>query len=131
MSRNIVARGADQRITEYVSTEETANVRELAYVGRFWDAIKAHRRVFLAVAIGFVVLTALVSIVIPREYTATAKLIVGGTPNEATSEEKATDLPVLNALALQRRGPRARTRLPNSSKKARSPTKSFRNSILT
>ena len=101
MSRNIVARGPDQGVAEYVNTAETAKIRELAYAGRFWDAIKTHRRVFLTVAIGFVVLTALISLVMPREYTATAKLIVGGTPNEATSEEKATDLPVLNALNLE------------------------------
>ncbi len=100
MSRNIAIR-PDEPIATYAGGEDAANVRELAYVGRFWDAIKLHRRVFLGVAIGFVLLTAVVSILTPKQYTAVVKLIVGGTPNQAVSSEKATQLPVLNALALQ------------------------------
>jgi polysaccharide biosynthesis transport protein len=85
----------------YVQTSESTKFRELAYIGRLWDAIKTHRRIFFGVALGFVVLTAVVSVLIPKQYTASVKFIVGGTPNQETSDEKATDLPVLNAIALQ------------------------------
>ncbi|HEY5425347.1 MAG TPA: Wzz/FepE/Etk N-terminal domain-containing protein, partial [Candidatus Tumulicola sp.] len=101
MSRNIALRTPDEGLAPYVSRDEAAKFRELAYIGRFWDAIKAHRKVFLGVAIGFVLLTAIVSMMTPKQYTAVVKLIVGGTPNQAASSEKATQLPVLNALALQ------------------------------
>lgn len=101
MARNIVLRPHDERLAPYFDSDETTQVRELAYVGRFWDAIKSHRKVFLSIAIGFVVLTAIVSVLTPKQYTAVAKLIVGSTPNQAASDEKATGLPVLNAIALQ------------------------------
>ena len=101
MARNIALRPEPEGLAHYVATDESARVRELAYVGRFWDAIKTHRKVFSSVAIGFVLLTAIVSILTPKQYTAVAKLIVGGTPNQAASQDKATGLPVLNALALQ------------------------------
>jgi succinoglycan biosynthesis transport protein ExoP len=101
MARNIALRPEPEGLAHYVATDEPARVRELAYVGRFWDAIKTHRKVFSSVAIGFVLLTAIVSIMTPKQYTAVAKLIVGGTPNQAASQDKATGLPVLNALALQ------------------------------
>lgn len=101
MSRNIALRTANEPLAPYVSAEEATNFRELAYVGRFWDAIKSHRKVFFGIAIGFVVLTAVVSFLTPKQYTASVKFIVGGTPNQASSTDKATQLPVLNALALQ------------------------------
>ncbi|HKU80862.1 MAG TPA: polysaccharide biosynthesis tyrosine autokinase [Candidatus Tumulicola sp.] len=101
MAKELAIRPNDERLAPYVPTEEPLHLRELAYAGRLWDAIVSHRKVFAAVAIGFVLLTAIVSLLTPKQYTAVAKLIVGNTPNQAASDEKATGLPVLNAIALQ------------------------------
>src|SRR5215469_7546693 len=62
-----------------------------------WDVLARRWRTFVAILVGFVVLVMLVSLVWPRSYTATTKLIAGD-PGLTDIKPNESNLPVLNAL---------------------------------
>jgi capsular exopolysaccharide synthesis family protein len=67
---------------------------------RLWKILWRRRRLFLALWAGFFVAVALFTVLTPRKYTTSVKLISGGSnADEPTATNHAgTDLPVLNAL---------------------------------
>jgi capsular exopolysaccharide synthesis family protein len=83
----------------YEASNEDERARELAYVGRLLSSIRVHWRLFAAVFFGFLALVTIGTLLVPRQYTATVKMIVGSAPSTADSQQ--STLPVLNALVLQ------------------------------
>ena len=73
---------------------------ELHEFGRFWSALLRHHRIFLGIVLGFVALVGFVTLLTPKEYTTTARLIPG-TGQNGQSGAPGTDFPILNALVLQ------------------------------
>ncbi|HTU81302.1 MAG TPA: polysaccharide biosynthesis tyrosine autokinase [Candidatus Acidoferrales bacterium] len=69
--------------------------------GRILRALRKRWQLFLIVSLGFVALVTLASLVMPKSYTTTVRLLAGrpGSPMQANGSE--TDLPVLNALVLE------------------------------
>lgn len=67
----------------YEPSQEAEKLRELAYAGRLFSGLVTHWRLFCSIFGGFVALVVLTTLVIPKQYTATAKMIVGGTQSEA------------------------------------------------
>ncbi len=85
---------------QYQLPGQTGNPPELSgqtdlgsILGTFWR----RRRAFLAIFIGFFSLVVLWTLVVPRSYTATTKLIAGASASGA-SRQGDTQLPLLNAL---------------------------------
>ncbi|HVA38684.1 MAG TPA: Wzz/FepE/Etk N-terminal domain-containing protein, partial [Candidatus Dormibacteraeota bacterium] len=74
-------------------------LQEAAYLGEFWNAIVRRWKLFVAVVVGFVAVVGIVTLLVPKTYTTTAQLLVGGSPNPANGNQN-TSLPVLNALLL-------------------------------
>ena len=66
---------------------------------RIWTAIWRRRSLFAAISAGFVALVAVFTMLTPKSYTTTVRLIAG-TPAQ-NSPNGSTALPVLNALVLQ------------------------------
>ncbi|MBV8172599.1 MAG: polysaccharide biosynthesis tyrosine autokinase [Candidatus Eremiobacteraeota bacterium] len=62
-----------------------------------WHVLERRWRTFLAILVGFVALVMLVSLIWPRSYTATTKLIAGD-PGLTDIKPAESNLPVLNAL---------------------------------
>lgn len=86
----------------YEPTAETSmQYRDLAYAGRLFSGIRSHWRLFIGVFVGFVVLVTVATLLVPKQYTATVKMIVGGVQTQDEADAKYSSLPVLNALALQ------------------------------
>jgi succinoglycan biosynthesis transport protein ExoP len=101
MARHLANREFSSQPAPYEPTNETTQLRDLAYVGRLFSSIRLHWRLFAGILVGFVGLVTLCTLLIPKQYTATVKMIVGGVQNESDAQEKYSSLPVLNALALQ------------------------------
>ncbi|TAM62514.1 polysaccharide biosynthesis tyrosine autokinase [bacterium] len=84
--------------------EREHGFQEAAYVGELFAAIARHRRLFFLVFLGFVALATVATLLVPKTYTATVRLFVGG--NEASgsntnaNQDNGTMLPILNALAV-------------------------------
>lgn len=76
-------------------------LRDLAQVGRLFRSIRSHWKVFVGVFAGFVALVTIGTLLVPKQYTATVKMIIGGTLNRESAAERYSTLPVLNALTLQ------------------------------
>jgi len=74
-------------------------LQEAAYLGEFWNAIVRRWKLFVAVVVGFVAVVGIVTLLVPKTYTTTAQLLVGGSPSPANGNQN-TSLPVLNALLL-------------------------------
>lgn len=79
--------------------EPTAMRKELHEFISFWAAIRRRARLFTFIAGGFALLVALATVLTPKTYTTTARLMAG---NPATGGAQAgnTNLPILNALVL-------------------------------
>ncbi|MDE2573452.1 MAG: polysaccharide biosynthesis tyrosine autokinase [bacterium] len=73
--------------------------REAAHVGHLLRAIARRWKVFLAVFLGFIAVVAIATLLTPKTYTATVRMLVGGTPAVQNAGQN-TSLPVLNALLL-------------------------------
>ena len=63
-----------------------------------WDVLVRRWRLFLAILLGFVALVALLTVILPKSYTSTTKLIAGDPSLNAPIKGEDTSLPVLNAL---------------------------------
>src|SRR5689334_24640632 len=71
-------------------------------VERLYHALLKRWRVFLAVAGGFVVLVTIGTLLVPKSYTTTVRLLAGRADGAAgASDGSGTALPILNALVLQ------------------------------
>jgi polysaccharide biosynthesis transport protein len=82
---------------------ETAQARsgDAQTLSRVYSALCRRWRLFLAVAGGFVALVAMVTILTPKSYTTTVRLLAGRPDSNTAPQEGDTALPVLNALVLQ------------------------------
>lgn len=67
---------------------------------RVISAVRKHWRVFLAIMCGFVSMVVLATILTPKSYTTTARLMAGR-PSRDGAPRDDTALPILNALVLQ------------------------------
>lgn len=79
----------------------TASVADVHDVERLFAALLRRWRVFAAVAGGFVALVAIATILTPKSYTTTVRLLAGRSDTTATNPDSNASLPVLNALVLQ------------------------------
>ncbi|MFZ0032785.1 MAG: polysaccharide biosynthesis tyrosine autokinase [Candidatus Cybelea sp.] len=68
---------------------------------RLFGAIRRRWRILLAIAGGFFVLAGLITILTPKTYTTTVRLLVGRPGTDIAPSGNDTALPVLNALVLQ------------------------------
>ena len=71
---------------------------------RLWKTIVRRRKVLLAVWLGFALVVALVTLVMPKKYTTQVKLIAGANSGASAAAPGAagnTNLPILNALLAQ------------------------------
>jgi succinoglycan biosynthesis transport protein ExoP len=69
-------------------------------LGRLWKSLQRRRTLFLSVFGGFVAFAILFTLLQPRAYTTSVKLIAGstGTSDASASQEPGTQLPILNAF---------------------------------
>ena len=74
--------------------------RDIQELSRFWSALLARRRLFFTIFFGFVALVFIGTVLTPKTYTTTARLMPGS-PNTGTAADRSTDFPILNALVLQ------------------------------
>lgn len=70
-------------------------------IERLYSALLKRWRVFAAVAGGFVALVGIVTLVMPKSYTTTVRLLAGRSDTNVANSDNSTTLPVLNALVLQ------------------------------
>src|SRR5580698_3593622 len=68
---------------------------------RLLGAIRKRWRILLAIAAGFIVLAGLVTLLTPKTYTTSVRLLVGRPGSDIAPADNDTALPVLNALVLQ------------------------------
>jgi polysaccharide biosynthesis transport protein len=68
---------------------------------RIWTSVSKRWRIFLTVALGFVALVAAATMIAPKSYTTTARLMAGRPSRDIAAQQNDTALPVLNALVLQ------------------------------
>ncbi|MGB6985522.1 MAG: polysaccharide biosynthesis tyrosine autokinase [Candidatus Aquilonibacter sp.] len=101
MSRHLAPQATPTQPTIYEPTRETERLDDIAYVGRLFSSIRTHWRLFFGVFVTFVTLVTVGTMLVPKQYTATVKMIVGGAQNQEDAQERYSSLPVLNALALQ------------------------------
>lgn len=83
-------------LTTYKSAPQSGNFQE---VGRFLSAVLARKRLFFAILGGFVALVGLLTLLTPKSYTTTVRLMAGSPGSPAQGGD--TALPILNALILQ------------------------------
>jgi polysaccharide biosynthesis transport protein len=86
-------------LTQYEAQPDRADDRR--DVERLYSALLKRWRVFAAVAGGFVALVAIVTILTPKSYTTTVRLLAGRSDTNVATSDNSTTLPVLNALVLQ------------------------------
>jgi succinoglycan biosynthesis transport protein ExoP len=96
---NIAPFGGPASLTQYeAQPDRTEDRREIE---RLYSALVKRWRVFFAVAGGFVALVAIVTILMPKSYTTTVRLLAGRSDTNVATSDNSTTLPVLNALVLQ------------------------------
>jgi capsular exopolysaccharide synthesis family protein len=76
----------------------TPREREFHELSRYLAAVLNHRWVFASIVGGFVVLVFIITLLTPKSYTTTVRLMAG---NPGTQSGGNTNLPILNALLLQ------------------------------
>jgi capsular exopolysaccharide synthesis family protein len=77
------------------------SLRELGEMRRLWLVLLQRRRLFLAVFLAFALAVIALSMLTPKTYTTSAKLIAGNPNNTPDGSDPNTALPILNALMLQ------------------------------
>lgn len=70
-------------------------------LARLWAAIRRRLRLFITISGGFVLLVAVATMLAPKSYTTTVRLMAGRPGTELNTNQQDTALPVLNALVLQ------------------------------
>ncbi len=96
---NIARFGGPASLTQYeAQPDRTDDKRDLE---RLYSALVKRWRVFAAVAGGFVALVAIVTILTPKSYTTTVRMLAGRSDTNVATSDNSTTLPVLNALVLQ------------------------------
>lgn len=83
------------------SAQQHNSSLELREFADFWGALRRRWRLFATISLGFVVLVAVATILTPKSYTTTARLLAGDPNTGGASADNRTTLPVLNALVLQ------------------------------
>ena len=75
---------------------------EAAYIGDIFSSIARHRRLFFTILLGFIALVTAATLIVPKTYTATTRLFVGGNSGSGSGNNQGsgTMLPILNALAI-------------------------------
>ncbi len=68
---------------------------------RIWALVRKHWRMFLTVTAGFVAIVGIATLLTPKSYTTTVRLMTGRPASDATRANGDTALPILNALVLQ------------------------------
>lgn len=68
-------------------------------MGRFWSALLRRKWLFAGIVAGFVAIVGVLTILMPKTYTATVGLIAGNPGTQGSGA--VTSLPILNALVLQ------------------------------
>lgn len=86
-------------ITGTVEPSTVMNERqtELAW---FWRMLVRRRMTVLKIFVGFVVLVAIGTLLWPKQYTSTIKVIAGNANGPGSPQTQDTDLPVLNAMLI-------------------------------
>jgi polysaccharide biosynthesis transport protein len=90
--------GHRSALTEYRTEPQLDDGRDME---RLYQALLKRWRVFAAVAVGFVALVGAGTLVAPKSYTTTVRLLAGRSDSSGTPVDSTTELPVLNALVLQ------------------------------
>jgi polysaccharide biosynthesis transport protein len=87
-----------REVTTYTTSAgpQTGNFQE---VGRFISAVLAHKRLFVAIAGGFALIVGFITLLTPKTYTTTVRLMAGSPATQMRGGD--TALPILNALMLQ------------------------------
>lgn len=96
---NIAPFGGPASLTQYEAQPNRVDDRR--DIERLYSAILKRWRVFAAVAGGFVALVAIVTILMPKSYTTTVRMLAGRSDTNVATSDNSTALPVLNALVLQ------------------------------
>ncbi len=78
---------------------ETAHASAQHELLVFWRSLLRRKRLFLAIVVGFVAIVALLTILTPKSYTTTVRLMAGNSGQSSSSGN--TALPILNALLVQ------------------------------
>lgn len=81
---------------EHGSANTLSEWRDISAV---FDALARRWRLFAATVLAFVLIVGFVTILVPKSYTTTVRMIAGN-PAEQPSESNTTALPILNALVL-------------------------------
>lgn len=99
---NIAPRRADAPLDFPRQTPEKPLHSDGGDVERLYHALIKRWRIFLAVAGGFVVLVTLGTLLAPKSYTTTVRLLAGRADGASSAPDgSGTALPILNALVLQ------------------------------
>ena len=93
-----VRRGRLPLANHETASHSRATARDLEHLCR---ALLKRWRVFAAVAGGFVAIVALATLLMPKSYTTTVRLLAGRSDSQRRAGRQGTALPVLNALVLQ------------------------------
>lgn len=83
-----------------VETPENTGPTEWRDVSAFLSALRRRWRLFAAIVGGFVLLVGAVTIIVPKTYTTTVRMMAGN-PAPATGNDNPSSLPILNALLMQ------------------------------
>lgn len=88
-------------ILAYAGEEAQGRSGDAQALSRIYSALRRRWRLFLAIAGGFVALVGVATILTPKSYTTTVRLLAGRPDSNTAPEGGDTALPVLNALVLQ------------------------------
>jgi capsular exopolysaccharide synthesis family protein len=84
---------------ELATTGHAPGTADFYELKKFWQVLQRRRVLFACVVAGFVAIVAVISILTPKSYTTTVRLMAGN-PQEDTRDPN-TALPILNALVVQ------------------------------
>ncbi len=84
--------------SERAAQHTFADAQDLA---RLWSAIRRRWRIFFAIFGGFVLIVAAATVLAPKNYTTTVRLMAGRPGTDLNASQQDTAFPVLNALVLQ------------------------------
>ncbi|HEY2474485.1 MAG TPA: Wzz/FepE/Etk N-terminal domain-containing protein, partial [Candidatus Cybelea sp.] len=98
MSELMPYEGHRNGLAEFEGQQQLHDGREIE---RLYRAILKRWRLFVAIAGGFVAIVALGTLLSPKSYTTTVRLLAGRSDTSGAPVDNTTALPVLNALVLQ------------------------------
>jgi succinoglycan biosynthesis transport protein ExoP len=95
-------------LTGAVEPSTVMNERQTE-LASFWRMLVRRRATVLKIFVGFVVLVAIGTLLWPKQYTTTIKVIAGNTNGPDSANPGGTDLPVLNAMLIATGGQTSET----------------------